>query len=78
LWTFTGNLIIFEITAVRFFHHSVRSIVGSAVEVGRGKECPDLLRRILETGDRSLAGPTAPAHGLCLVHVDYGDDIGEL
>jgi len=75
-WTFQGNLMIFEITAVRFFHHSVRSIVGSAVEAGRGKEPPHLLKRILETGDRSLAGPTAPAHGLCLVHVDYGDSCG--
>ena len=73
-WTFSGNFMIFEISAVRFFHYSVRSIVGSAVEVGRGKESPDLLQRILQTGDRSLAGPTAPAHGLCLVHVDYGDD----
>jgi tRNA pseudouridine38-40 synthase len=75
-WTFSGNLIIFEISAVRFFHHAVRSIVGSAVEVGRGKESPDLLRRILLTGDRSLAGPTAPPYGLCLVRVEYGDDIG--
>ncbi len=72
-WTFSEHLMIFEITAIRFFHHSVRSIVGSAVEVGRGKQPPDLLNRILETGDRSLAGPTAPACGLCLVHIDYGD-----
>ena len=72
-WTFSEHLMIFEITAIRFFHHSVRSIVGTAVEVGRGKEPADLLARILETGDRSLAGPTAPACGLCLVHIDYGD-----
>ncbi len=72
-WTFSEHLMIFEITAVRFFHHSVRSIVGTAMEVGRGKEPADLLARILETGDRSLAGPTAPACGLCLVHIDYGD-----
>jgi tRNA pseudouridine38-40 synthase len=70
-WMFTENLMIFEISAIRFFHHAVRGIVGSAVEVGRGKESPDFLRRILETGDRSLAGPTAPAQGLCLVNVEY-------
>jgi len=74
LWMFERNLMIFEITAVRFFHHAVRSIVGSAVEVARGREKPDFLRRILETGDRSLAGPTAPARGLCLVRVDYGEE----
>lgn len=73
-WMFDGNLMIFEIAAIRFFHHAVRSIVGSAVEAARGREHPDLLRRILETGDRSLAGPTAPAQGLCLVRVDYGDN----
>lgn len=72
-WTFTENNMIFEITAVRFFQHSVRSIIGSAVEVARGKESPDLIARILKTGDRALAGPTAPACGLCLVKVDFGE-----
>jgi tRNA pseudouridine38-40 synthase len=70
-WNFFDNLMIFEISAVRFFHHAVRSIVGSAVEVGRGKESPDFLKRILETCDRTLAGPTAPATGLCMLSVDY-------
>ena len=72
-WTFNENVIIFEITGIRFFHHAVRSIVGSAVEVARGKETPDLLKRILDTRDRKLAGPTAPAHGLCLFSIDYGE-----
>jgi tRNA pseudouridine38-40 synthase len=72
-WMFENNLMIFEIAAIRFFHHAVRGIVGSAVEVARGKESPDLLRRILETRDRVLAGPTAPAQGLSLIHVDYGE-----
>jgi tRNA pseudouridine38-40 synthase len=73
-WTFKDNLMIFEIRAVRFFHNAVRGIVGSAVEVARGNEPPDLLGRILETKDRSLAGPVAPPHGLCLVSVDYGEE----
>ncbi len=72
-WTFEKNLMIFEITAVRFFRHAVRSILGTAVEVARGKESPDLIHRILKTEDRTLAGSTAPALGLCLVNVDYGD-----
>ena len=72
-WTFNDNLMIFEITAIRFFHHAVRSIIGSAVDVARGKSSPSLFKQILETRDRKLAGATAPAQGLCLVHVDYGE-----
>ncbi|MBN1292471.1 MAG: tRNA pseudouridine(38-40) synthase TruA [Candidatus Latescibacteria bacterium] len=72
-WTFNNNLMIFDITAIRFFHHAVRGIIGSAVEIARGKSSPSLMKQILETRDRKLAGPTAPAHGLCLVHVDYGE-----
>jgi len=71
-WMFHDNFMIFEICAVRFFHHAVRGIVGSSVEVARGKAPADLIQRILETHDRKLAGPTAPALGLCLVSVEYG------
>ncbi len=77
-WTFRENMMIFEIGAVRFFQHSVRSIVGTAAEVARGHVPPDRIARILETGDRSLAGPTAPACGLCLINVEYGDMNGTL
>ena len=70
-WTFDDNFMIFEIRAIRFFHHAVRSIVGSAVEVARGKASEGLLGRILETRDRKLSGPTAPAKGLSLMKVDY-------
>jgi len=73
-WTFRDNFIIFEIDAVRFFHHAVRSIVGTAVDVARGKREPGLIEEILETRDRSLAGTTAPAIGLCLVRVEYGEE----
>lgn len=73
-WIFDGALSIFEITGVRFFHHAVRSIIGSAVKVASGRASPDLLQRILETRNKKLAGPTAPASGLCLVAVEYGDE----
>ncbi len=73
-WTFEDNCMIFDITAVRFFHHAVRSIVGTAVDIARGRLAPDTVERILATGDRSLAGVTAPARGLCLMSVDYGDE----
>ena len=49
----------------------VRNIVGTLLEVGRGKLAPRDLLRILEARDRTQAGPTAPARGLCLVKVEY-------
>jgi tRNA pseudouridine38-40 synthase len=49
----------------------VRSLVGTMVDIGRGRFKPTEMRRILAARDRSLAGKTAPAHGLCLVQVNY-------
>jgi tRNA pseudouridine38-40 synthase len=57
-----------------FLRHMVRNIVGTAVEVGLGRRAPRDMAVILQGGDRRLAGPTAPAHGLVLVHVEYGED----
>jgi len=52
--------------------HMVRNIVGSLVEVGRGRRAPAWIGEVLAAKDRMLAGPTAPAHGLTLVEVTYG------
>jgi tRNA pseudouridine38-40 synthase len=49
----------------------VRNIVGSLVLVGRGEQPPEWLRDVLAARDRKLAGPTAPAQGLLLLHVSY-------
>jgi tRNA pseudouridine38-40 synthase len=54
-----------------FLRHMVRAIAGTLLEVGRGMQPPDWVREVLEGGDRSAAGPTAPARGLFLVRVDY-------
>ncbi|MBW1712896.1 MAG: tRNA pseudouridine(38-40) synthase TruA [Deltaproteobacteria bacterium] len=54
-----------------FLRHMVRAIVGTLVEVGRGQVSPEGFERILKAKDRSLAGMTAPAHGLCLREVKY-------
>jgi tRNA pseudouridine38-40 synthase len=64
-------MLIYEVTGSGFLHHMVRNIVGTLVEVGRGKLEPVDITRILEARDRTLAGPTALAQGLCLVKVDY-------
>lgn len=55
-----------------FLHTMARSIVGTVIEVGRGHRPPGTVRRMLETGNRRLAGTTAPAKGLALVSVAYG------
>lgn len=59
------------LSADRFLHHMARTIVGSAVAVGRGARDPEWLGKVLASRDRRLAGPTAPAHGLALVRVVY-------
>ena len=64
-------MLIYEVTGSGFLHHMVRNIVGTLVEVGRGKLEPRDVARILAARDRTLAGPTAPAQGLCLTRVEY-------
>jgi len=65
------GLIRFEIEANGFLKQMVRAIVGTLVEVGKGKISSEEFRRILESKDRKKAGPTAPAHGLFLKEVKY-------
>ena len=54
-----------------FLKQMVRAIVGSLVEVGRGKISVEQFRKVLESKERSKAGPTAPARGLFLKEVKY-------
>jgi tRNA pseudouridine38-40 synthase len=63
--------VIVEVSGDGFLRHMVRAIVGTLVEIGRGQRPAGELARVLAFGDRTLAGPTAPAHGLCLVTVRY-------
>jgi tRNA pseudouridine38-40 synthase len=65
------GLIRFEIEANGFLKQMVRSIVGTLVEVGKGRMRAADLRKILNSRDRSEAGPTAPAQGLFLKEVNY-------
>lgn len=61
----------FEIEANRFLRNMVRSIVGTLIEVGRGKREFSDIASILEGRNRSAAGTTAPACGLCLQQISY-------
>lgn len=67
------SLIVYEITGDGFLRHMVRAIVGSLVEIGRGRWPSERMREVLASRDRGRAGPTAPAEGLFLVAVEYGD-----
>jgi tRNA pseudouridine38-40 synthase len=68
-----GAILRIEVEGTAFLKHMVRNIVGSLVEVGRGRRAPGWIGEVLTARDRTLAGPTAPAHGLTLVEVTYGD-----
>ena len=66
-----GALITFEISGNGFLRHMVRAIVGTLIEVGRGRRAPESMRELLASRDRAAAGQTAPAAGLFLVRVEY-------
>lgn len=61
----------FEIEANRFLHHMVRFVVGTMVEVASGKRDASTVERLLTAADNSDVSPPAPAHALCLEHVEY-------
>ncbi|HON57995.1 MAG TPA: tRNA pseudouridine(38-40) synthase TruA [Smithella sp.] len=66
-----GGVLEIQLEAGGFLRHMVRNIVGTLVEVGRGKIPPDEMKKILDAKDRNVAGPTAPAQGLLLKEVRY-------
>ena len=66
-----GDLVIFNIVANSFLPHQVRNTVGALIKVGLGKMTVDEFRSIVEAKRPGLAGPTAPACGLCLMRINY-------
>lgn len=66
-----GNLIAIDMIANGFLYHMARAITGTLVEVGRGARDETWIAEVLAARDRSLAGMTAPAHGLFLMEVEY-------
>lgn len=66
-----GRVIEINVCANGFLYNMVRNIVGTLVEVGHGKHPPEWIDELLAKRDRSSAGQTAPAAGLCLMEVLY-------
>jgi tRNA pseudouridine38-40 synthase len=70
-WQHREDILLFEISANRFLHGMVRALVGTFVDIGRGKTTLDFFKHILKKHDRKLAGQSAPACGLILEKVEY-------
>ena len=83
LWSFpkaergeisSGEIYAIEVEADGFLYNMVRAIAGTLCAVGQGRdgfERPERVGEIIERADRSLAGPTAPPHGLYMIDVAY-------
>jgi tRNA pseudouridine38-40 synthase len=67
----TADTLRVTIRGRSFLRYAVRGMVGTVVEVARGRRAAESIRTVAESGDRTLAGATAPPHGLCLEHVHY-------
>ena len=68
----------FEIDGEGFLYNMVRNLIGTMLEVGRGKRPLEWIDDVLASVDRKLAGPTAPPQGLFLCRVDYPDEVFQL
>ena len=65
------NYWYFRVSADRFLRNMVRAIVGTLIEVGRGKQDPSWVRELIASGTRSDAGESVPGHALFLTEVEY-------
>lgn len=74
-WSEHSGFLVFTIRSDRFLRNMVRSIVGTLIEVGKGKMKPAEVEKILLANDRSQAGMSVPAKGLYLTKVEYSHDV---
>lgn len=70
-WWQKEAFVWFDIEANAFLQRMVRSLVGTLLQVGAGELSPQEFRKLLVACDRSLSGPAAPPHGLCLMAASY-------
>jgi len=74
-WKKEGSMLIFTISADRFLRNMVRAVVGTLLEIGKGKLKPSDMKTIIEARDRRKAGFSVPAKGLFLEKVVYPFDL---
>jgi len=72
----SGEEWVYTVRGKSFLRYMVRKIVGTLVDVGRGKLQPEDIEGLFELCDRSKSGPTMPPQGLCLAEVEYPDGPG--
>jgi tRNA pseudouridine38-40 synthase len=72
--TENGELLVYRARGNGFLHHMVRNLVGTMLDVGRGRLGPEEIPEMLAARARAAAGPTAPARGLFLHTVEYGEE----
>jgi tRNA pseudouridine38-40 synthase len=68
-----GDVLVYRVRGNGFLHHMVRNLVGTMIDVGRGRLRCEEIEGILAARSRAAAGPTAPARGLFLHSVEYGE-----
>lgn len=69
-----GDMISIRISGNGFLYNMVRIIAGTLMQVGMGAYPPEYVKEIIESKDRNMAGPTAPARGLTLVEIGYSEE----
>jgi tRNA pseudouridine38-40 synthase len=74
-WEPRGGTWVFTITADRFLRNMVRAVVGTLLEVGKGRMAPEGIKEIISSRDRSRAGVSVPAKGLYLTEITYPEGI---
>jgi tRNA pseudouridine38-40 synthase len=68
-----GEELVFTVRGRSFLRYMVRKMVGTLLDVGRGKLKPDDINRLYELKDRSKSGPTVPPQGLCMMIVEHDE-----
>ncbi len=66
-----SDIITIRVEGNGFLYNMVRIIAGTLIKVGAGDLAPEDMPKILEACDRSASGPTAPAHGLTMIGIEY-------
>lgn len=71
----SGTMLVFRFRGNGFLYHMIRILVGTLLIVGNGRRAPEEIETMLAAKDRTAAGPTVPAHGLCLCALEYPADL---